>query len=71
MYCKLRVDISKTLAKYCTKESERLIGEKLQSISEISAYDKHLVTKGEYVVVTQHPLLLSTQCEPRASVSSD
>ena len=36
MCCKLRVEISKTLAKYCTKESERLIGAKLQSIAELS-----------------------------------
>ena len=36
MCCKLRVEISKTLAKYCIKESKRLIGEKLQSIVELS-----------------------------------
>ena len=30
------VEISKTLAKYCTKEFEILIGEKLQSIAKLS-----------------------------------
>ena len=36
MCYKLGVEISKTLAKYYTKESTRLIGEKLQSIAELS-----------------------------------
>ena len=36
MCCKLRVDINKTLAKYCTKESRRLTRENLQSIAKLS-----------------------------------
>ena len=36
MCCKLRVEITKTLAKYCTKEFGRLTREKLQSIVELS-----------------------------------
>ena len=36
MCCKLRLEINKTLSKYSTKEFERFIGEKLQSIAKIS-----------------------------------
>ena len=70
MCCKLRVDISKTLAKYCTKEYERLIGAKLKRNSKLSLSAEYLVTKGESAVITEHPLLPSTQLELRESVSS-
>ena len=70
MCYKLRVEINKTLAKYCTKEYERLTGANLQSIVKLSVYAKHLVTKGRSVVIVKHPLLLSTQCKLRARVSS-
>ena len=59
------------MTKYCTKESERLIGEKLQSIVELSVQAKHLITNGDSAMIVEHPLLSSTQCEPRENVSSN
>ena len=51
------------MAKYCTKESKILIGEKLQRIVE------HLETKGHSTVIVKHLLFPSTQPESTMSVS--
>ena len=57
------------MAKYYTKESKGFIREKIKSIVELSVQAKHLATKGDSVVIIEHPLLSSTQLELRVSVS--